>query len=103
MPPMNGKTAKAIRRFAALKGLPYANAKLLWKKTPRPVRAIYRHQIIQEIHDFAHQLKRWRGHLTQKQAADKLDVPFDTYRNWEYRKNTPVSIVRLEIIKRMSA
>lgn len=98
---MNGKTAKAIRRLATLKGLPYHAAKELWKRTPKPVRAVYRRQILKDIHDFAFNLKRWRGHRTQKEAAFALCVSFDTYRNWEYRVNTPDPIKVVELQRRM--
>ncbi len=101
-PQMNGKTAKAIRRFATKLGLPYAEAKKKWKQTPWPIRHIYRQQILQEIRDFAFRLKRWRGHKTQKEAADLLGVPFDTYVNWEYSRNYPSGPTLAEIERRMA-
>lgn len=44
------------------------------------------------------QLKRWRvrHHLTQRQAADQLQVSLRTYQGWEAgRRKTHVAIVRL--------
>lgn len=46
-------------------------------------------------------LKNWRKNrnLTQKQAAEKMEVPFDTYRKWEkgYRKPQPYSRMYIQV------
>jgi transcriptional regulator with XRE-family HTH domain len=54
---------------------------------------------------FANQLEQWRKirDLRQKEAADKLDVPFGTYRSWERGKKTPHKLTMPEIQRRMEA
>lgn len=49
-------------------------------------------------------LREWRfaRGLLQKQAADFLKVPLDTFRQWEYGNNTPHQSPSMdEILKRM--
>ena len=42
---------------------------------------------------------KWRkkSQLIQKEAADKLGIPFETFRNWEYGKNEPCKFVKTKI------
>lgn len=51
---------------------------------------------------FAEDLKKWRGSLLQKEAADILKVSLDTYRNWEGSQNEPREVPsKAEILRRM--
>ena len=52
---------------------------------------------------FKDRLKRWRGKLRQKEAAEVLGVPLETLRKWEYGKRTPKQITLCEIERRMEA
>jgi hypothetical protein len=47
-------------------------------------------------------LKKWRGKLTQKEAAAILGVSDNTYRNWEYG-TIPGALAMVEIDRRMKA
>lgn len=42
-------------------------------------------------------LKKWRGELTQKEAADLLGVSVSTYCNWEYGINKPSVLAMREV------
>lgn len=42
-------------------------------------------------------LKKWRGKVTQKEAADIFGVSVNTYRNWEYGVNVPGSLAMKEV------
>jgi DNA-binding transcriptional regulator YiaG len=46
-------------------------------------------------------LREWRGKLRQKEAADKLEVPYATYRKWETGKRTPTKFTELELRRRL--
>ena len=51
---------------------------------------------------FKDELRTWRGTLLQKEAADRLDVPLDTYRAWENGKGEPHKTPSMnEILERM--
>ncbi len=41
--------------------------------------------------DFSEELKRWRARmgLTQREAADRLEVKYDTLRDWELGRRSP--------------
>lgn len=52
--------------------------------------------------EFHHRLKKWRGKLVQKEAADFLKVPLRTYQAWEYGANKPSDLAMQEIERRMS-
>ena len=53
---------------------------------------------------FADELRTWRGKILQKEAADVLKVPLDTYRAWEHGQREPLETVpKSEIIRRMAA
>lgn len=52
--------------------------------------------------DFSRRIKKWRGAMLHKEAADKLGVPIWTYRSWEYARRTPSKLALLEIERRMS-
>ena len=53
--------------------------------------------------DFARQLKVWRADrgLTQKEAAEELEVPHATLRNWEIARVSPRSTLRLMLERQM--
>lgn len=46
-------------------------------------------------------LKKWRGKLRKKEAAAILDIPFPTYRSYEYGKRTPNKLAMAELERRM--
>jgi len=46
-------------------------------------------------------VREWRGKLTQKEAADILDVPATTLRAWEYGKRQPKKASAQEFERRM--
>ena len=50
---------------------------------------------------FKDRLRKWRGRLMQKEAADILGVPLATLRKWEYGKRTPKALTLCEIERRM--
>lgn len=52
---------------------------------------------------FSDQLKIWRGHRYQKEAADALDVSVRTYESWESGARSPGKITRSELHRRMDA
>jgi DNA-binding transcriptional regulator YiaG len=53
---------------------------------------------------FAEELRAWRGKRLQKQAADVLAVPLDTYRSWEHGQNEPRETApKSEILRRMKS
>ncbi len=53
---------------------------------------------------FAEELKKWRGKLLQKEAAEILKVPLDSYRAWEYGNREPYdALSKSEIQNRMAA
>jgi len=47
-------------------------------------------------------LKKWRGKLLHKEAADKLGVPVWTYRGWEYGRRTPSKLAMAELERRIA-
>lgn len=50
---------------------------------------------------FQDMLKEWRGKLSQKEAAAKLDVDYPTYRKYACGKRTPCKLAQAELIRRM--
>lgn len=48
-------------------------------------------------------LKKWRGKLYQKEAADKLNLPLPTYRKYEYGVRQPNPLALAELERRMEA
>lgn len=51
---------------------------------------------------FAEELRAWRGKLLQKEAAEILKVPLDTYRGWEHSQREPSDAPsKSEILRRM--
>lgn len=44
-------------------------------------------------------LKKWRGKLYQKEAAEKLGISVWTYRNYELNRRVPWSIARRMILQ----
>jgi transcriptional regulator with XRE-family HTH domain len=56
--------------------------------------------------NFGDELRAWRKkrEWLQKQAADALEVPLETYRAWEYNKSAPnKSPSMAEILTRMES
>lgn len=55
--------------------------------------------------DWGKEVAAWRkkSRLMQKEASDKLGVPFHTFRNWEYGKNEPCKFVKNKIREVMNA
>jgi DNA-binding transcriptional regulator YiaG len=53
--------------------------------------------------EFARQLKGWRADrgLTQREAAEVLEVPLATLRNWEVARVSPRSTLRLMLERQM--
>jgi DNA-binding transcriptional regulator YiaG len=52
---------------------------------------------------FSDDLRKWRGKLLQKEAADVLKVPLDTYRAWEHGQSEPSEAPnKAEILRRMT-
>jgi transcriptional regulator with XRE-family HTH domain len=51
---------------------------------------------------FKDRLRLWRGNLRQKEAAEKLGVPYATYRKWEIGKRTPGKLTAAELERRMA-
>lgn len=97
---MNAKTAKLIRRFARVSGENYRTLKSRWNSESAPRRAEVRVQMEAQV--WSTRCHEWRERMgvIAKEAADRLDVPFDTYRGWE-KGATPARFVRNEISKRM--
>lgn len=96
---MNQKTAKLMRKASQVAGASYDEAKEKWNGIPAYKRNEFRKRA-QEVVDeaapeasFHLRLLRWRvrNKLIQKEAAAILDVPFDTYRSWEYGANEPLT------------
>lgn len=48
-------------------------------------------------------VRKWRGSLTQKEAAAILDIPATTFRAWEYGKRQPKQASAQEFERRMAA
>ena len=48
-------------------------------------------------------LRKWRGKLYQKEAADKLNLPLTTYRKYEYGLRHPNPLALAELNRRMEA
>lgn len=107
---MNQKTAKLIRKRASLEGHSYQASKKAWNDIPKPERADVRAQLKDRVESlapdksFRARLVNWRFRhgLRQKEAADILLTPFDTYRNWEYG-TIPSEPALREIERRMEA
>lgn len=52
---------------------------------------------------FKEKLKAWRGRLSLKEAAAKLDIDYPSYRKYESGHRTPCKLARAEIERRMLA
>lgn len=50
---------------------------------------------------FSTRLRKWRGNLSQRQAAIALGVPVGTYRKWEYGERVPNAYAMAEVERRM--
>src|SRR5215813_3192643 len=49
----------------------------------------------------AEKLKAWRGRLSLKEAAAKLDIDYPTYRKYESGKRTPCKLALAELQRRL--
>lgn len=57
--------------------------------------------VAQWVMQFKDEIRKWRGKLYQKEAADKLDIPLATYRKYEIGKRTPQKLAMIELKRRM--
>jgi len=55
------------------------------------------------VPEFKEKLRKWRGTLRQKEAANILKVSVRTYQNWEEGKNNPKPLAMAELERRMEA
>lgn len=100
---MNQRTVKLLRRFAIESGESFKTLKVQWHKTPRSRRAEVRAAMVAGL--WAGKLRAWqkRCDLIQKEAADKLGVKFESYRDWCDGDGEPSKFARIEIERRMKA
>lgn len=98
---MNGRTAKLLRKYALNSDEPLATVKREWYSTPHNKRGAVRAAMRSGL--WAGTLRRWQlsVNLVQKQAAEKLEVPFETYRDWCDGDCEPSKLARAEIERRM--
>lgn len=47
-------------------------------------------------------LAKWRGKLTQKEAAQKLGVSLRTLQNWEIGRNEPRGFAKAALLQRLT-
>ena len=48
---------------------------------------------------FNETLRKWRGPMTQEQAAKVIGVPLGTYRNWEQGVREPRGLAKVAVKK----
>lgn len=92
---MNQKTAKLLRKFSRVSGETLPNIKRRWLQSPPKRRAEVRVQMVSALWQTT--CKEWREKmgLELKNVPDVIpEVPLDTWKNWEYGRNTPTKIVR---------
>jgi len=84
---MNAEAVRALRHYARATGQDERKVRRLYDRTPKN----HREAMLVDMRAsmFSEELFHWRGELTQKEAADILDTPLQTYRNWEQGENTP--------------
>lgn len=100
---MNQRTSKLLRKVANESGESIIKIKREWHSTPRLKRGEVRASMIAGL--WAGKLREWqkRCNLIQKQAADKLEVKFETYRDWHDGDGEPSALARIEVERRMKA
>jgi DNA-binding transcriptional regulator YiaG len=99
---MNARISKLLRSYARITEQPLSKVKREWLITPSDKRG--------EVADvmrcgvWSSQLRGWRKKcdLIQKEAADRLNVPIDTYRGWESMNSTPPKFVRMALERLMT-
>ncbi len=52
--------------------------------------------------NFGDQLKKWRGKLYQKEAAEKLGLSLWTYKNYELKRRVPWHVARKALLAMMT-
>lgn len=98
---MNAKVFKLLRSYSRCSEIELTKVKQEWLSTPRSERGKVRTTMESGI--WSNQLRDWQKQhgLLQKQAADKLNVPEDTYRGWMSMKRTPARHVRIALLTMM--
>lgn len=91
---MNQKTAKLLRKFSRVSGETLPNIKRRWLSSPPKRRAQVRTQMISSLWQTTCQEWREKMGLELKNVPDVIPVPLDTWKNWEYGRNTPSKIAR---------
>lgn len=84
---MNAATTRALRHFARNTNAPFPKIKRAYERLSSPEKTRMLSEI--RVAKFSEEVFQWRGSLTQKEAADILDTPLQTYRNWEQGWNVP--------------
>ena len=101
---MNSRTARLLRSYARHTNQPEAKVKQEWNRTPATKRGEVRAAM--ESGMWANELKEWRMQMgaksgvpwiSEKEAAAKLGVPYDTWRGWECMRDTPRIYVRVAL------
>jgi DNA-binding transcriptional regulator YiaG len=94
---MNQKTAKLLRKFSRISGETLPNIKRRWLASPPKRRSEVRAQMKSSL--WQTKCGEWREKmgLELKNVPDVLPIPLDTWKNWEYGRNTPGRWVRQHI------
>jgi DNA-binding XRE family transcriptional regulator len=100
---VNAKVSKLLKSYSRCTGEPLNDVKREWNSTPRNKRGAVR--LSMESGIWSNQLRDWRKlhSLQQKEAADALTCPYDTYRSWESMKRTPPRFVQISLTHYMRA
>lgn len=98
---MNGRTARLLSRYATQTGKSLKAVKREWHSTKTKQRGEVRRLMISGM--WSATLRAWQKRMgwIQKEAADKLGVAFETYRNWVDADAIPRREAQLEIERRM--
>lgn len=98
---MNQRTAKLSQKKATKSGESIKQLKREWQKTPKSKRGELRKAIISGL--WAGKVREWQTRIKkiQKEAAQLLDVPFETYRDWCDGDSEPSKMGMLEVERRM--
>lgn len=94
---MNQRTVKLLRSYSRSTGQPLKDVKRDWLTTPSTGRGEVREQMTKSLWRKELQEFRTRHKLSGKEAADKLQVPYDTWRKWESMANTPQRFVQIAL------
>lgn len=99
---VNARTAKLLRRYSTLSGEPIAAVKREWKGSTPSERRDARQAMLAGL--WAGKVRAWQKRMEyiQKQAADALKVPFETYRDWCDGDHEPHKIAREAITQLMA-